>query len=127
MLTLTKQVNPKISDMGVKVRFYIPTKDRNGRELPADVQNVARQKVGGFLAELAGGFTGFPGVGGWITPAGELMTEDVFIVEATAPEGTVTLNNQQYAHMLRVGEWIWRYLNQGEVRIEVGSQVVSIT
>lgn len=62
-------------------RIVVPTTVHD-QVAPADVVDALRQEVKLSLAQAFGGYTEHQGIGGYVAESGELIEEQVYVVEA---------------------------------------------
>jgi hypothetical protein len=74
-----KEIQPEIMDRFVRV--YIPSRDSRGRKI--NNKKMIRE-MSELFARLFGGYTIFPAKGGWQSESGQIIEENIIIVESYA-------------------------------------------
>lgn len=111
-------------ETGLKhVRFYLPSKQRDGKTVNMIEHGVCSRLVEIGLSEMFGGFTAHTAMGGW-HDGSKTVTESVTVYESGV---TRDLTAKEEANILRIGEEILRRLNQAEARIEACGSVYTLS
>lgn len=109
-----------VDEPTVRIRIYIPSKDKDLKMLPIETIQTAENMVRGHLCLMNGGCTSWGCVGSWIDgQSGVMVLEDVIVVESSGNP------SRGWGGCVReLGEKLRQLCNQSEVRIEVSVEGV---
>lgn len=105
----------KHADLSHNYRLVVPTTIYN-RVAPADVVERIRHQVKTTLAEAFGGYTEETGIGGYTAESGELIEEQVYIIEACYSEPNDEV-------VMKLAELIKTELQQESVMVRKDNEV----
>jgi hypothetical protein len=103
------------------IRAYVPNTagevepDRSGRTVLETLKRRA--------AEAYGGFTTYAATGGWQNSDGQLVEENVTVLEVTA-DANADVEPETWAEVN--ARWLFDMTAESEVRAEVGESVVTV-
>lgn len=104
-------------DLDCKVAVYVPSTIKVNE--PVDnAQQVG--KIVRKLSEMFGGATATQAVGGWVTAAGEIVTEKITIVYSFC---TSTQLHENIENVLDICETLKKEMTQEAITLEINGQV----
>ena len=121
MNSKNKKTLKNLFKLSHKVSLYVPTKDKNNQELPAELIQKMVDLTATKFSEVNGGATSTNALGYWKSVAGELIKEKVVVVFSYSNE----LENSIEA-AIETGEQLKEMANQDAISLEVNNELYFI-
>jgi hypothetical protein len=104
-----------------KVSLYVPTKDKNNQELPAELIQKMIDLTASTFSQVNGGATSTNALGYWKSVAGELIKEKIVVVFSYS-------NNLEKSieAAIETGEQLKEMANQDAISLEVNNELYFI-
>lgn len=104
-----------------KVSLYVPTKDKNNQELPAELIQKMVDLTASTFSQVNGGATSTNALGYWKSVAGELIKEKIVVVFSYS-------NNLEKSieAAIETGEQLKEMANQDAISLEVNNELYFI-
>jgi hypothetical protein len=104
-----------------KVSLYVPTKDKNNQELPAELIQKMIDLTASTFSQVNGGATSTNALGYWKSVAGELIKEKIVVVFSYS-------NNLEKSieAAIETGEQLKEIANQDAISLEVNNELYFI-
>jgi hypothetical protein len=104
-----------------KVSLYVPTKDKNNQELPAELIQKMVDITASKFSEVNGGATSTEALGYWKSVAGELIKEKVVVVFSYSNELEKSIEVA-----IETGEQLKTMADQDAISLEVNNELYFI-